>query len=119
MYANFSPAEHASFLAAKTVAHATGYLDGRHSAADLDRNARSMMLELIAAPDEMKAKPILDSARLLVVSMMGAASCHHAVDGINATVDIAREDRWQQVMGALVELVRHENHALRKTGDQR
>jgi hypothetical protein len=104
MHANFTPAEHACFLAAKTVAHATAYLDGRNDAAVLAVNARSMFLELIAAPDDPKAKPILDAARLLVVSMSNASG----------SVDPTREDRWQQVMGALVELVRHESLQLRQ-----
>jgi hypothetical protein len=103
MYANFTPAEHACFLAAKTVAHATAYLDGRNDAGMLGSNARSIHLELISAPDDPKAKPILDAARLLMVSMMAASGAEEPT----------REDRWQQVMGALVELVRHESQQLR------
>lgn len=104
MHPNFTPAEHANFLAAKAVAHATAYLSGLNDAALLGLNARSMFLELIAAPDDTRAKPILDASRLLVVAMSGAA----------ASADAVREDRWQQVMGALVELVRHESKQLRQ-----
>ena len=109
MYANFTPAEHANFLAAKVVSHATAYLEGRQDAAELSRNARSVMLELIAAPDDPHAKPVLDASRLLVVAMTGAAWAHEP----------AREDRWQQVMSALVDLVRHESLRLRLGGPSR
>jgi hypothetical protein len=103
VHSNFTPAEHASYLAGKAVAHATGFLDGRNDAVDLGRNARAMLIELIAAPDDAVAKPLLDVTRLLTVAMMGAA----AADGE------ARQDRWMHVMAALVELARHENIALR------
>lgn len=103
MHANFTPAEHANFLAAKTVAHATAYLSGLNDSGQLGHNARSVGLELIVAPDDPAAKRILDAARLLMHAMIGAA----------ASSDPVREDRWQQVMGALVELVRHESLQLR------
>jgi hypothetical protein len=109
MHGNFSPAEHANFIAAKVIAHATAYLDGRNDAADLGRNARSVQCELIPITEDRTAKAILDPARLLVVAMMGAA----------ASEGDARLDRWQHVMAALVELVRHESHELRRTGAQR
>lgn len=108
MYANFSVPEHANFLGAKVIAHATAFLDGRNDAADLGRNARSVNLELIPVGDDPKAKPLLDAARLLVIAMMGAS----------AAADEVRQDRWMQVMGSLVELVRHESLELR-TPDQR
>ena len=104
MHANFTPAEHANFLAGKVVAQATAYLNGRNDAAMLGRNAESMFLELIATPDDPRAKRILDASQLLVASMTGASRAS----------DPAREDRWQQVMGALVELVRHESMQMRQ-----
>ena len=109
MHSRFSPAEHANFVAAKVVAQATAYLDGRNDLADLARNAQSLMIELVPCSDDRDAKSMLDLARLLVIAMIGTAGAKSE----------ARLDRWQQVMGALVELVRHESHELRKSGAQR
>lgn len=109
MHSRMSPAEHANFIAAKVVAQATAFLDGRHDLADLARNAPSLMIELVACSDDPAAKSILDPARLLTIAMIGTARA----------VGEARLDRWQQVMGAMVELVRHESHELRKSGAQR
>lgn len=109
MNANFTPAEHANFVAAKVVSHATAFLTGRHDAGELGRNARSVMCELIPVTDDLAAKAILAPARLCVVAMLGTA----AADSED------RRDRWSMVMGALVELVRHESQELRKTGAQR
>lgn len=99
---NFTPAEHANLVAGKVVAHATSFLEGRSDAISLGRHAKSVMIELLAAPDDAKAKAILDPARLLVVAMMGTswADCE------------ARRARWAQVMASLVALVRHESRAL-------
>ena len=109
LYANFTPAEHANFLSAKVVAHATAFLAGRNDAALLNLNARSVMCELVAAPDDPVAKAILDPTRLLVVAMMGAA----------AAQDEARQFRWMHIMASLIDLVRHESTQLRDSGAQR
>jgi hypothetical protein len=58
LHPNFTPAEHANFLAAKTVAYATAYLDGRDDAKNLGRNAACAMCELLAAPDDAPARAI-------------------------------------------------------------
>lgn len=105
----FTPAQHASFLAAKATAHATAFLNGRNDAALLALNARSVQYEILAAPDEPQAKAILDATRLLVVAMLGTASA----------IGEPRQDRWQHVMGALVELVRQEAISLNASGAQR
>jgi hypothetical protein len=102
-YPTFTPAEHANFLAAKAVAHATAYLDGRNDAALLARNAHSVQYEILAAPEDPLAKPALDAARMLVVAMLGASTA----------IGEVRQDRWRNVMGALVELVCGESMALR------
>lgn len=107
--ADMRPPESANFIAAKAVAHATAYLDGRNDAALLARNADDMQCELIVASSEGNANRILDPTRLLVVAMSRTAIAQGE----------ARQDRWQSVMGALVELVRHESHELRRTGAQR
>jgi hypothetical protein len=107
--ANFTPAEHANFVAAKVVALATAFLDGRNDAAELRRNAQSLMCEIVAVSDDAPARAILDPTRLLVIAMAGTA----------AASGEARQDRWQHLMGALVELVRFESHELRRSGVQR
>jgi hypothetical protein len=109
VHSSFTAVEHANFVAAKVVSHATAFLDGRNDAGELGRNARSVMCELIPVTDDASAKAILDPARLLTIAMMNTA----AAEGD------ARQDRWQHVMGALVELVRHESHELRRAGVQR
>ncbi len=109
MHTNFTPAEHANFIAAKVIAYATAFLEGRHDIITLGRNSRSAQMEVMAAIDEPAAKAILDPVRLLIVSMMGTAYA----------LGDERQDRWSQVMGALVELVRHESSELKRTGAQR
>jgi len=109
VHANFSPVERANFVAAKVVAHATAYLDGRNDADTLYITARSVFCELIAVGEDLRAKAILDATRLLTIAMLNASSVK----------DQARLDRWQQVMGALIELVKIESTNLRKSGAQR
>lgn len=107
--ATMSPAEHANFVAAKVVAHATAFLNGSHDAGQLGSNARSVNLELIPCADDLKARAILDAARLLVTAMLGAA----AAEGE------ARQDRWMHAMAAMIELVRYESTELKRSGAQR
>ena len=109
MHSRFSPAEHANFIAAKVVSYARAYLGGRNDLAELARNAHSLMIELVVCSDDPEARRILDSARLLAIAMVGTAGA----------ASEARLDRWKQAMGALVELVCHESHELRRTGVQR
>jgi hypothetical protein len=108
VFVNFTPAEHANFVAAKTVALATAFLDGRHDAAELGRSAHSLMCELVAVSDDAPARAILDPARLLVISMVGTAGAEGE----------ARRERWRDLMGALVKLVKFESHELRRSGAQ-
>ena len=103
---DFAPADHANFVAAKVVAYATAFLDGRSDADTLYITARSVMTELMVVGEDTRAKGIIDAARLLTIAMLNAS----------ATKDIPRLDRWQQVMGALVELVRLECKNLREIG---
>jgi hypothetical protein len=105
-----TPIEAANLLAGHAAAYATAFLDGRHGAIELGRNADRLLGELLAMPSS--ANGILDPVRLLAIAMMHTA---------RATGE-ARQDRWQQVMGSLVELVRAESRALipaqRVTGDE-
>lgn len=103
MHTNFTPGEHANFLAGKVTSYATAFLDGRNDAGQLARNVRSVMCELIAAPDDAQAKAILDPTRMLAVAMLGAS----AAEGE------ARQQRWMYVMAAMIELVRHECRAIK------
>jgi hypothetical protein len=109
VHANFTPAEHANFVAAKVVAYAAAFLNGSHDASQLARNAHSVMLELIPIADDLKAKAIIDPARLLAIAMSGAAAAQGET----------RQDRWMHVMASLIELVRHESSELKRTGVQR
>lgn len=103
MHTNFTPAEHAHFLAGKATGYATAFLDGRHDAEQLGRNTHSVSCELIAAPDDPVGKAILDPTRMLVVAMMGAAAAQGE----------ARQERWNLVMGAMVDLVKSECRAIK------
>jgi hypothetical protein len=105
---HFTPAEAANFLAAKAVAHATAFLDGRNNEAELARHADAVQLELMAYADP-STNIILDPVRLLNVAMMRTAVASGE----------GRQDRWRQVMGALVKLVQHESVELRISGAQR
>jgi hypothetical protein len=57
----------------------------------------------LSAARDPATNGILDPVRLLTIAMLHTASVQ----------DEARQDRWQHVMGALVELVRTESRALR------
>lgn len=106
MHSDFSPVDHANFAAAKAVAYATAFLDGRADADTLQIHARSVLVDLAAVGEDTRSKGILDVANLLTIAMLNAASCK----------DTARMDRWQEVMGALVELARMEVRKLRESG---
>lgn len=109
MHSRMSPPEHANFIAAKVVAHAMAYIERRNDREQLGRNAQSDMIELVACSDEPLARTILDPTRLLVIAMIGTAGSE----------DQARRARWCDVMIALISMVRHESHELRRTGAQR
>jgi hypothetical protein len=101
--------EQANFLAAKVVACATAFLDGRHCAAHLAADADRLQCELLTAASDPDSICILVPARLLVIAMAITARAK----------DEARLDRCQAVMGALVELARHESTDMRLRGVQR
>jgi hypothetical protein len=97
-----APIDAANLLAGQAVAYATAYLDGRHNAERLAGNAMLLEAVLFSARDPA-TNGILDPVRLLTLAMLHTARAR----------DEARQDRWQHVMGALVELVRTESRALR------
>ncbi len=111
--AGFTAPELANFLAAKAVSHATAFLEGRHLAPELASNAHSLQLELMTAftgAADIHVNAILDPSRMLVFAMMRTADA----EGVPA-----RQDRWADVMAAMVDLVRLESGELRKSGAQR
>jgi hypothetical protein len=95
-----TPIEQANLLAGHAAAYATAFLDGRHDATELGRNADRLMCEMLAI--DISANTVLDPVRLLTIAMMRTSRASGE----------ARQDRWMQVMGALVELVRAESRAL-------
>ena len=103
-----APIDAANLLAGQAVAHATAYLDGRQSAEQLATHAARVGVKLVialhtdAAPDPA-VRAILIPVRLLAVAMTHAARA----------TDQARQDRWRDVMGSLIELTRIESRALR------
>jgi hypothetical protein len=99
---DLAPIDAANLLAGQAVAYATAYLDGRQDAEQLLANALRLEPDLFAARDPA-TNGILDPVRLLTIAMLHTASVQ----------DEARQDRWQHVMGALVELVRSESRVLR------
>lgn len=106
---HLTPVDHAVFLAAKSIAIATAYLDGRADAQTTHRNAERISGEMILAGHEPSANRILEPVRLLVVATSRASIAE----------SVTQQDDWQSVMGALVELLRRENSQRRAAGDQR
>jgi hypothetical protein len=101
-----TPVDAANFLAAKAVAHATAFLDGRNTAAELGRHADAMQTEIMTSwgtAVDLNINAILDPVRLLNFAMMRASL---------AAGDV--QDGWMQVMGALVELIRKVSAKLRE-----
>jgi hypothetical protein len=110
-----SPLDRANLLAGHAIAYATAFLDGRHKAHELARNAEVMQLNLdMTTTGDLAANAILDPVRMLNVAMTRAARAvlEQPKDGSGRAPWEARQDRWQQVMGALVELVRQESRSI-------
>ncbi len=101
--AELSPPEIASFLAAKAIAAATAFLDGRSDGAALGRAADQLIGEMLLVNDPA-CNALADPTRLLVISML-----HGAV------ASGTRAQRWRAIMLAFVDLVRVEAGALRET----
>jgi hypothetical protein len=98
--------EQAAFLAARSIAYATAHLDGRDDAQALLLHASALQNEIMmcwAGILDLHVNATLDPVRLLVVAMRRAAMAEGE----------QRQERWQHVMGALVEMVRHESAAMR------
>jgi hypothetical protein len=92
----------ANLIAGHAVAYATAFLDGRHDINQLQANARTLFLDTLGFTQDADTGRILNPVSMLATAMMGAAMARGE----------ARQDRWQQVMGSLVELIRHESRQL-------
>lgn len=104
--------EQANFLAARTIAYATAYLDGRDDAEALFLHVGELQSEIMMCwigIVDIHVNAILDPVRMLIVTMRRAALAEGDT----------RLERWKHVMGALVEMVRHESIELRDSGAQR
>jgi hypothetical protein len=99
----FSASDHAVFLAAKAVAHATGFLDGRIDAEALGKKAEQFNDELKFARNPA-TNGILDPVKMLATAMSNAAAANGE----------PLQDRWHHVMGQLVELIRHISSEMRQ-----
>lgn len=109
MLSEFTPAEHANFVAAHVVGAATAFLDGRSTADEMNDRAFSLMSDINKISDDAAARAILVPAGLLVTAMLGTA----------AAKGEARQERWRDLMVSLVKLVKFESVDLRETGAQR
>lgn len=87
----------ARFLAAKSIAAASAFIDGRSDAAQLARDADQLCGELMLVADDPDCSMLADTTGLLVASMMRSAV---AVG--------PRLLRWRAIMAALLDLVRLE-----------
>lgn len=104
--------EQANFLAARTIAYATAFLDGRNDAAELAIHAEAVQCEIRtfwSDRADVAVNAILVPVQLLVDVMRFAA----------VAIGDVRQDRLQSAMGSLVELVRNEANELRNSGAQR
>lgn len=100
---HLSPTAQANLLAGHAVACASAFLDGRHGVVELASNADSLFLDLMVV-HQVETNGFLDPVRLLLIAMMRTA---------RYGLGDARREKWQQVMGSLVELVQHESRELR------
>lgn len=114
--AELRPIDAANLLASQAVACATAFLDGRHDAATLARNAARLRFELQAKSDA-SARSILDLLGILATAMLGTAEA--CAPGTGDVIAWARQDRWRSIMRELTELVRVESRALLVGGDGR
>lgn len=109
MPADFSPAEQANFIAAHVVGAATAFLEGRQTKDEMHDRANALMTDISKLSDDAAARAILDSAKLLVMAMLGTAAAKGAT----------RQARWRDLVEALVKLVKFESVDLREAGAQR
>lgn len=102
--------EQANLLAGHAVSYATAYLDGRHDASRLADNADRLFLDLLVVETE-DTSGFLIPVQLLAIVMMRTAKQELRDESPGSSV---RQGRWQQVMGALVDLVMHDSRQLKK-----
>ena len=104
--------ERANLLAGHAVAYATAFLDGRHDADRLLNDAGRLQLDLLDL-DDPAANEILVPVCLLALAMMRLAIAARAHDAHGAPPHaLTRQNRWEEVVGALIGLVRQESRDL-------
>lgn len=108
MQQHLTRVEQANLIAGHAVAYATAYLDGRHTAQQLADNADRLFLDLLVI-ETAETSAFLVPVQLLALTMMRTARCAQDLSQWPSHLD-----RWQQVMGALVNLVLHESRHLAK-----
>lgn len=99
--------EQANLIAGHAVAHATAYLDGRHTAQELGDNS-DRLLEKIFAVTSAETQTFLVPVRMLADAMKQTAQ--HAL----ASADQDSLQSWQRIMAAVVELVMKNSRDLPK-----
>ncbi|MGY3366136.1 hypothetical protein ACVWZL_003261 [Bradyrhizobium sp. GM2.4] len=120
MQQHLTRAEQANLIAGHAVAYATAYLDGRHTAQQLADNADRLFLDLLVI-ETAETSAFLVPVQLLAVTMMQTArQARTSPSGEEGRLDSQavaaydRLDRWQSVMGSIVDLVCHESRQLKK-----
>ena len=99
---HFTPASAANLLAGHAVAYAMAFIDGRHSAWELGRNAETLQHQLLAMTRDIESNELLDP-----VGLLSAAMTHTARACLpESQVPADRRDRWTFVMASFVDLIR-------------
>ena len=106
----------ANLLAGQAVAHAAGFLEGRHNARELAGASHALIGELRRLKGlslDLPTTSIADAAFILAIAARNTAAAHLTVasDG-----NLARAKRWRQLLASLVEHVRKESLALTEEG---
>lgn len=118
--AHLTRLDQANLIAGHAVAYATSYLDGRHTPQQLGDNAERLFLDLLVV-ETAETSTFLIPVQLLAITMMQTARrARISPAGEEGRLDVQsvaayeRLDRWQSVMGSLVDLVTHESRQLKK-----
>jgi hypothetical protein len=107
-HARLAPMDQANLLAGHAVSYATAYLNGRHDIGQLADNADRLFLDLLVV-ETAETSRFLIPVQLLAIAMMRTAK-HAREIAIDCN---ERSERWQAVMGSLIELVQAESRAWR------
>lgn len=112
-HARLSPLAQANLLAGHAVSYATAYLRGDHDAVKLGDNAHRLFLDMLVV-ENAETSSFLIPVQLLAIAMMRIARNAATSHRVDAQAFRDRSERWEAVMGSLVELVCHESRQLKK-----